>query len=293
MSLVSVIITTYNRPDFLKETLQSVVKQTYTSIEIIVIDDGSKTDDARVICKEVPNCTYFKKSNGGVASARNFGITKAKGSYLAFLDDDDVWLPNKIAVQVSLLEKNNDFGLVHSMCSIIDENSKATGEVIGLHKDKKLKHGDVKMRMLSRWTLMMPTVLLRKSLQEQVGLFNENMPQAGEDVEYWTRCSFVTKFYFLEEPLALYRKHMSNISADKTNYVLLPLYLYAVLRDANNKALVTDSEYRLLKQEVLFSQAGYGKSNCFKTVKHLFKIEMFWFVKIPVLKQFLGSILYT
>ena len=93
--LVSVIIPTYNRVEFLEIAIQSVVNQTYNNIEIIVVDDGSKSNYAESICNEYLNCFYFYKNNGGLSSARNFGISKSKGELIAFLDDDDFWQNSK------------------------------------------------------------------------------------------------------------------------------------------------------------------------------------------------------
>ncbi|MFD0777178.1 glycosyltransferase family 2 protein [Flavobacterium myungsuense] len=101
--LVSVIVTTYNRDEFIERTLISIDNQTYKNIEIIVVDDGSKINYAEKICNKFNNCKYYFKNNGGLASARNYGIKKAKGIYIAFLDDDDLFLPHKIEVQVAIL----------------------------------------------------------------------------------------------------------------------------------------------------------------------------------------------
>ena len=101
--LVSVIIPTYNRPDFLDEAILSVVCQTYKNIEILVIDDGSSINYAESICEKYSNCKYLHKINGGLSSARNYGIANANGELIAFLDDDDFWLKTKIEKQVKIL----------------------------------------------------------------------------------------------------------------------------------------------------------------------------------------------
>lgn len=292
MSLVSVIITTYNRPDYLAETLKSVVGQTYESLEIIVVDDGSATNEAEKVCASVHACKYYKIKNQGVAAARNYGLKQATGDYIAFLDDDDLWLPHKIAKQVLLLEAHSDFDLTHCPCEIIDEHSKKTGQIIGRHKDPNLKHGDVKMRMMASWTLMMPSVLLKRSLIDKVGSFNEAMPQAGEDMEFWTRCSFYTKFYYFDEPLALYRKHGANISSENSKYSILPLYLYAALLDVYAKNRIAKTEFKTLKQKIRVFQSRFASSNLYVTLKNLFKIDRFWFLNYSTVKSLVASIIY-
>ena len=113
-NLVSIIIPTYNREKYLEEAILSIINQTYKNFEILVIDDGSKENYAERICNKYNNCTYLYKKNGGVSSARNFGIKKSKGDFIAFLDDDDVWKINKLEIQLNLLLKNRNIDCIHS-----------------------------------------------------------------------------------------------------------------------------------------------------------------------------------
>ena len=171
--LVSVIIPTYNRPDFLKLTIESILCQTYPKLEIIVVDDGSPGDHNQQLCKQFPEVNYIKIPNsGGPARPRNIGIGRAEGEYIALVDDDDIWLPEKIEKQVHILNTNPDFGLVHGPCEIIDENGTKTGKVMGRKGASCEKHGDVKLRMIGNWTIMMPTPLVRNTVFKQVGGFN-------------------------------------------------------------------------------------------------------------------------
>ena len=112
--LVSVIIPTYNRAALLREAVESVLKQTYGAIEVVVVDDGS-TDDTAAVMQEYGNrVRYSRRPNGGVNAARNIGIKQAKGQYLALLDSDDLWEPYKIEMQVALLKKFSDVGFTFS-----------------------------------------------------------------------------------------------------------------------------------------------------------------------------------
>src|SRR3990172_11738749 len=122
--LVSVIIPTYNGSRFIRETIQSVIGQSYSKIEIIVIDDGS-TDDTSLVVKSITDqrITYIQQKNAGVSTARNHGITVSKGDYIAFLDHDDVWLPCKLEKQLSLFEQNPKVAMVYADTFIIDENN--------------------------------------------------------------------------------------------------------------------------------------------------------------------------
>ncbi len=285
MELVSVIIPTYKRVDYLKLTLDSVVNQTYKAIEIIVVDDGSPNDDAAQLCEGYGNVNYIKVENsGGPCQPRNIGMDKAKGTYLAFVDDDDIWLPNKIKEQINILENNKDFGLVHCYCDIIDENGEKTGNSVGRPRDIKDKHGDVKLRMMGSWTLMMPTPVVRKSLINEVGCFNTEMPQTAADVEFWTRCSFHTKFYYQDLALVHYRKHSNNMSSDLKPYVNVPIHLKAILKSKFSEKKITKTEYNQLLLNLCFSQAKHIKQYPFQTIFNLFKLNPFWIVNFRTIK---------
>lgn len=285
MKKVSVIIPTYDRVNYLKLTLDSVINQTYSNIEIIVVDDGSPNEDTEKLCRSYQNIFYIKIENsGGPANPRNIGFTNSTGDFIAFLDDDDIWLPHKITDQVSILEQHQEFGLVHSYCEVIDGNGMRTGEVVGKPRDREDKHGDCKLKMTGNWTLMMPTPLIRRSVVEEVGLFDTEIPAALEDVEFWTRCSFYTKFYYLDQPLALYRIHDNNISSHKTKYLDLPVYLKSTLNRMREKDRITPAEFKVLNLNLCLSQARYVSLNLPKTLLNLFKLNPFWIINFRIIK---------
>lgn len=290
--LISVIVVTYNRVDYLELTLNSIKDQTYEPIEIIVVDDGSSNDFSEVLCQKYNDLKYIKIANsGGPCKPRNIGIDLAKGKYVAFLDDDDIWLPNKIAKQVSVLESHNDFGLVHCYCNVIDEKGDLTNKIVGRPGSMDVKHGDVKMKMMGNWTLMMPTPLIKRSIVEKVGYFNENMPQTAADVEYWTRCSFFTKFYYQDLALVHYRKHANNMSSDLRPYVDLPLYLKAILKIQLEQGRVTAAEYKKLLFSLSLSQAKNIKNYPLQTFLNLFEFNPFWMLNFHLLKLMIKKVI--
>lgn len=278
--LVSIIIPTYRRTDYLKLTLQSVLNQTFKDFEIIVVDDGTPNDENLFLCRTFDKIKYIKIENsGGPAKPRNVGIREAKGKYIAFVDDDDLWLSTKLEKQVIILENNPDFGLVHSCCQVIDENGEEKKGIIGRPGSLNVKHGDVSMRMMGNWTLMMPTPLIRRDVIDKVGFFNQIIPSALEDVEFWTRCSFLTSFYYLDEPLALYRVHFSNISGDALKYLELPLYLKEVIKKQLIIDRISNNQYRFLLNNLCAMQIRTVKTNVFKTLKNLYLLDKFWMFK--------------
>ncbi|MFD0864106.1 glycosyltransferase family 2 protein [Sungkyunkwania multivorans] len=283
--LVSIIIPTYDRLALLEKTLRSVLDQSYPNMEVIVVDDGTPGDENEKLCEQFNNLSYFKIPNsGGPSRPRNVGISKAKGDYIAFLDDDDIWLPQKLEKQVEILEKHQDYGLTHCYCKVIDATGNETGDLIGRPGDPGVKHGKVTERMVGNWTLMMPTPLMRRELIDKVGNFNEAMPQAGEDVEFWVRCSLHTKFYYLDEPLVLYRSHLSNSEILSDKYVQLPSYLKEVVDQAFDDHLLTESQHRSLVDNLVKMQLKKLKDGKWRTFLYLSKLNPFWFLNFSNLK---------
>ena len=287
--IVSVIISTYNRTDFLKLTLQSVLNQTIQDFEIIVVDDGTPDDENMFLCQTFEKVKYIKIENsGGPAKPRNVGIREAKGKYIAFVDDDDIWLPIKLEKQISVLENNPDFGLVHCCCQVVDENGIEKNEIIGRPGTLDVKHGDVSMRMMGNWTLMMPTPLIRREVVFKVGFFNERMIAAGEDVEYWNRASFFTKFYYIDLPLTRYRIHsLNNSKINKKEYLKLNIYNKEFLTEYRNKGIVSKSDYPKYIQKLVYNQIKMFKMNYLKSLIILNKLDPFWFLNRKNLKLFI------
>lgn len=291
--LVSIIIPTYNRAHFLRLTLESIANQTYQNFEVFVVDDGSPNDEAQLVCENFEKVQYIKIENsGGPAKPRNFGIQKSKGKYLAFVDDDDIWLPTKLEKQVTILDQNKDFGLVHGCCEVINNEGILQGKIVGRPGKPEVKHGDVKMRMIGNWTVMMPTSFVRKEVVDKVGYFNEEMPAAGEDVEFWTRCSFETKFYYLDNPMVYYRIHNENISSQTKEYINLPLYLKNVIDFYHKTNRISSDDYSLLKNKLCFMQLKeLNKTTFILVILNVFKISNIWFLNKNNVKIFLKRLL--
>ena len=228
-SLVSVIIPTYNRDTYLEKAIYSVVHQTYTNIEIIVIDDGSMINYAESICNQFVNCKYYYKINGGLASARNYGVSIAKGDYIAFLDDDDFWRLDKLEKQVEILNNNSSVDCVHSSAAVVDEKGQLTGQCIGATQNKVQKRsGYVFWNALGVWVVKSPTPLIRKKVFQPDLLFDETI-KVGEDVDFYQRMFFRHKVHYINEPLAFYREYnnQERLSVQREKYIGIEKKMYA------------------------------------------------------------------
>ena len=215
-SLVSVIIPTYNRADYLKLALKSVIEQTYKNIEVIVVDDGSTDHTAEVIASfNNSRIKYFYQENTGLpAAGRNLGLRECSGAYIAFLDSDDMWHPEKLEKQVRYLCEHPQYYLVYSNAWIIDDFELQKGLLL---KSGTLKQGKIFRKLINGNFIPVMTVLMRREVFENVGFFNEDYSiRAAEDYEYWLRIALHYKFGFIDEPLAMYRKH-SGSTISKAN----------------------------------------------------------------------------
>lgn len=213
---VSVIMPTYNRASFLPQAVESVNSQTQHSVlEIVIVDDGS-TDETDEIVKNLAGpIRYFKlKHTGSPAKARNYGIKKARGDLIAFLDSDDAWRPDKLERQISVFE-NPDVMLSFGQAAIIDGAGKNSGKKVTA--PAKLKNGEKFLKLLNENVIPALTVMLRKSALDKVGLFNEKL-KFYEDYELWLRLSaaYPKGLKAVDGILADYRVHSGNVSSAGT-----------------------------------------------------------------------------
>jgi len=208
---VSVVIPTYNRAHLIGKAIQSVFNQSYQDFEIIIIDDGS-TDNTEEIIKGYKDkrINYIKhERNQGISAARNIGIKKARGEYIAFLDSDDEWLPEKLDKQIKVFQNEPpEVGVVCSWSFKINEKGNYIGKVC-LPK----KEGYMYKDLLSSNNLSVPTLLIRKECFEKVGLF-DNLLNGQEDWDMWIRIAKYYRFVLIKAPLAKRRIHSKQISND-------------------------------------------------------------------------------
>lgn len=210
--LISVVIPTYNRKMFLLKAIESVIRQTYKNIEIIIIDNGSSDGTYEVVKKIDDNrVKYYFMENLGANSARNLGIKKSKGEYIAFLDDDDEWIDSKLEKQIQKIGEDNNIGLVYTGKKIRYLQYNLEYESI-----PKLNKQNI---YLGNFVGTTSSVLVKKKLLKSLGGFDICLP-ALQDYELWIRLSKITKFSCVEEPLVIYNNvnTLTQISNNTKKY---------------------------------------------------------------------------
>jgi glycosyltransferase involved in cell wall biosynthesis len=213
MPNVSVIIPTYQRGHIVGQAINSVLAQTYSDYEIIVINDGSQDNTSQVLAQfSEHNIITIHQANQGLSAARNAGIRSARGKYIAFLDDDDLWEPQKLEKQIPVLEANPHLGLIYS-------DSLFFSDKYGLFSGSyNTAFPTPNLQVL--WTLFrynyipVPTVVVRRDCLDKVGLFDETL-KSCEDYDLWLRLIEKFPIYFLNQPLARYRQSPNNLSGNK------------------------------------------------------------------------------
>ncbi|HSS18901.1 MAG TPA: glycosyltransferase family A protein [Pyrinomonadaceae bacterium] len=200
MELTSIIITTHNRPQLLERAVASAFLAG-TNVEVIVVDDAS-TDDTAKICRRMSGIKYVRVDrNQQVAGARNLGLLVSIGEYITFLDDDDVRLPGSLDRQVKLLEADPKAGLIYGQAVLDDQSGQPTPEIY----PQVCPQGDVFWKLLGRNFIPCGSVVFRRSCLDRVGLLDHCL--AGlDDWDLWIRIAELYPMLALAEPVTHWRK---------------------------------------------------------------------------------------
>ena len=207
---ISVIIPTYNRASTIAQCIESVISQTYPVDEIIIIDDHSTDDTIKLLNKFGDKVSILStEKQSGAQAARNIGIKAAKSDWIAFLDSDDEWLPNKIKEQIATLKtaNNNLMTVVHSDCYIKNINSDDTKH----WKLDKIDGENVYKQLLAKSSTFFPAILTSKKALAKINFLDENVPSYHE----WDtaiRLAKYCRFIHIQEPLFTYNIHQNTIS---------------------------------------------------------------------------------
>lgn len=269
--MVSVIIPTHNRAHTLRNTIQSVLNQTYQDIEVVVIDDGSTDSTSDLIKESFPSITYIKQSNQGVSVARNVGIRMARGRYVAFVDSDDLWSPDKLRIQVNDLEAHPECSI--HLTNIILERPNLHPEPFNLF----LRHSfNINKRYLCKHPLFLllkydiariPCCLLRKEELTETDLFNPALP-IYEDLDFFLRLAHKgLPWLIINEPLVRANRYPEKTSNLSSLHSLEPLkclqYLIKIHENILDTAQHTIAEKKLLHKTI----AGFLREYAYIQIK--------------------------
>ncbi len=210
---VSVIIPAYNVAGYIQEALASLQRQSFNSFEVLIVDDGSTdntADIANVLCKQDSRIQLLQKQNGGLSSARNYGIRHARGEYIALLDGDDVYHRDKIGNHVFHLETKPSVGVVYSASRAIRDDGRPTFITVS----GKPVHPNTLLALLCKnFIVHGSNAVFRRCLVDEIGEFNEEL-RSWEDVDFWLRIAATQKWHFYREKNILcdYRVRPSGLS---------------------------------------------------------------------------------
>ena len=213
--LVSVIIAAYNRAQFVGQAILSALDQTVQDSEIIVVDDGSTDATSQVLSQFGDRIQIIRQINQGRSAARNAGVSIARADIIAFLDSDDMWMPDKLAKQLSLFDAHPAVGLAHTFSDVVDENGirlrKQTRRRQHLYRDA-VRRGYTYEGMSQQCTMFLSTVAARRECWDHVGPMDTNIP-AFEDWDWYLRVAIKAKIGTIPETLVHFRQHAGNTSS--------------------------------------------------------------------------------
>jgi glycosyltransferase involved in cell wall biosynthesis len=204
---VSVIIPTYNRGWILQEAIDSVLAQKFTDYELIVVDDGSTDNTRQILDSYGGDITVLQQANQGVSAARNRGIAESRAQLLAFLDSDDLWLPQKLTRQVAFFKTSPE-----ALICQTEETWVRNGVRVNPAKRHRKRSGMIFEPSLDLCLVSPSAVMIRKTLFGTVGTFDERLP-ACEDYDLWLRVSCRYPVFLIDEPLIIKRGgHQDQLS---------------------------------------------------------------------------------
>lgn len=243
--LVSVVTGTYNAERYIEETLDSLFSQSYPSFESIVVDDASTDGTVQLIRRKYGDRVrlFQRTTNSGLCQyTRNEGIRQSRGTYVAFLDHDDAWMPEKLLRQVAFMESHPQISICHSYCEVMDADSKSVGI---RHEGVLPETGDCYEALLHHCFITISSVMVRRDLFDRIGLFLEDPTLLEEDYEFLLRAARQGPVGRLDEVLVRYRKSSSGITSKRWQHGprAVPLYLRLLddpgsWRDAHTPAVL-------------------------------------------------------
>ncbi|OGO23189.1 MAG: hypothetical protein A2144_11180 [Chloroflexi bacterium RBG_16_50_9] len=289
MPKVSVITPTYNRAHLISQSIQSVLNQTFSDFEIIIVDDGS-TDNTREVLDSFkdPRIKYTWQENGGPSVARNTGIKASSGDYIVFLDSDDVLVRNALEKGVRVLDAHPEVGFSYGQAYLMDER----GRVFGFrkHRDRgsHILNGieEIRKAIVNGNHIPTSTIMARRSCLEEVGTFDDAFRYGSEDFDLLVRLARLHSVAYIAEPLIKYRVHIASISCGRRLAEMERSIRFLLERIFNDPelSLLFSSERpdAYLHMNLRLSDCAYGTRQMRISRRYLFqaaKVQPGWFFK--------------
>ena len=265
---VSVIIPAYNREKYIAQTIESVLNQTYSNIELIVVDDGSTDNTRDILDKYKDKITILEhpgRENRGQSAAINLGLKNITGDYVAILDSDDYWVQDKLEIQVDYLNKHQDTGVIYGNGFAVDEQ----GEYLyKIYEDGHKELNDPASVLLDCYLFIPSDSLVRAEIFRKIGGLDESL-RAAQDHDLSIKIAEVTRLAYIDKPLFYYRRHSQSISSTKAE--LRWKIGFTILENARRRYGYSGTVVRKRKAVLHFRlfQCMLGEKRYLAAVKHL------------------------
>ena len=265
MSLFSVIIPTFNRSSVIERAIDSVLNQSFTDFELIIVDDGSTDKTKTLLDRYDDRIQYVFQENRGVSAARNLGVKQAKGKWLAFLDSDDEWLDKKLELQNKYIQNNPEIKIVHG-----NEIWIRNGVRVNQMKKHAKGGGDQFLRSLELCLISPSTVALRKDLYCHLGGFHEDFVVC-EDYDLWLKITHQYEVGFIEEDLIKkYGGHEDQLSRQFYGMDLWRIKsILSLLKEYTLKAHQKEAALKILNKKMKILEKGALKHENLSLIKEL------------------------
>ena len=269
MPRVSIVIPTYNCDRFLGRAVDTALSQSYTDHEIIVVDDGSTDGTADLIAQYEQRVRYYRQSNRGVSAARNLALDYATGEFIAYLDADDMWYPQKLEAQVAFLDTHKECGLVHTEVSVIDEDDEILHLCFNQETKRSIPRGYCLTDLLRRCHIQTLTVMERRQCLDRIGGFDERLPIA-QDYHHWIKVvggGFAVGY--LAEPLGKYRWRSGSLMANQGRLLEDLVLIYEGILQGELDFLTVEKddldmvvkELHLMRRRLAYAEGDAAKFN--------------------------------
>lgn len=284
--LVSIIMPTYNSAKYIAPAIQSAIDQTFTNWELLIFDDGSTDNTDEVVAPFLTDSRiqYIKQENLGQPKTRNKGVRMSKGSLIALLDADDIWMPTKLEKQIAIFEKYPDVGV----CGTAMELIRPSGEVFGVSERKEFYGRAVPALVTGELAVAMSASVTRREVYDKIGFFDEGFLPFSMDYDFWLRASMEYMFYNIEEKLVQYRTGHPSISqegGDKRRNLVMNTVIPRFVNEYGGSKYVKWYHIRKLNADCYFGRASSAKD---------LKTKWYWIARAllcyPVHRDTLGMV---